>query len=63
MRILVNILIILFLMATLIYADTVIMKDGKEAKGLIVDEYTDRITLSTVDGERSISRCRRDRKT
>jgi len=30
------------------------MKDGKEAKGLIVDEYTDRITLSTVDGERSI---------
>jgi len=35
-----------------LYSDTLIMKDKSEIKGLVVDEYVDRITLSTVDGEK-----------
>jgi len=31
--------------------DTVIKIDGSEARGLILEDYTDRIVLSTVDGE------------
>lgn len=56
MRIIANILIILFFTATVLYADTVIMKDRKKFKGLVVEEYIDRITLSTVDGEINIFR-------
>lgn len=43
-------------MTTILYADTLIMKDRKEVKGLVVDEYIDRITLNTVDGEKNIFR-------
>ncbi|MBU1147939.1 MAG: hypothetical protein KKD11_06255 [Candidatus Omnitrophica bacterium] len=32
------------------------MKTGKKVKGLVVDEYSDRITLSTSDGEEDILR-------
>lgn len=39
-----------------LYADTVIMKNGAKIKGLVVDEYIDRISLSTVEGERHILR-------
>ncbi|MFC1623889.1 PDZ domain-containing protein [Candidatus Omnitrophota bacterium] len=35
-------------------ADTIIMKDGRRTKGLVVEEYMDRVTLSTVDGEKNI---------
>jgi C-terminal processing protease CtpA/Prc len=35
-------------------ADTVMMNDGKKIKGLILDEYKDRIVISTADGERTI---------
>lgn len=44
-------IICVFLTPAFSSADTVIMKDRKKAKGLVVDEYVDRITLSTVDGE------------
>ena len=43
-------------MASSLFADTVFTKTGKEIKGLVVDEYTDRIALSTVDGEKDILR-------
>lgn len=36
------------------FADTVIFKDGKRAKGLILDEFKDRIVLSTIEGEKVI---------
>ena len=42
------------LAAGLTQADTVIMKDGKEVKGIVLEEYKDRMLISTVDGERSL---------
>ena len=33
------------------FADTVIMNDGKEAKGIVIEDYKDRIIFSTPDGE------------
>ncbi len=35
-------------------ADTIYTKDGKELKGIVVEDYRDRIVFSTVDGEVSI---------
>jgi membrane-associated protease RseP (regulator of RpoE activity) len=32
-------------------ADTLAMKDGREIKGVVVEDYKDRVILSTVDGE------------
>ncbi len=50
------VIIIFLLVASILYADTVIMKDGDSIKGLVVDEYKDRITMNTVDGEIDILR-------
>ena len=36
------------------FADTVILRDGQRMKGLIVDEFRDRVILSTPDGERTV---------
>lgn len=33
------------------YADTIFLTSGQEIKGLVVDEYRDRVILSTPDGE------------
>lgn len=49
-------LIVVFIFTTTLFADTIIMKTGKKVKGLVVDEYSDRITLSTSDGEDDILR-------
>ena len=35
-------------------ADTIYSHDGKEIKGIVVEEYSDRIVLSTVDGELTV---------
>ena len=35
-------------------ADTIITNDGKEIKGIIVEDYKDRIVFSTADGETTI---------
>lgn len=35
----------------LLHADTMTLKDGKETKGVVVEDYQDRIVISTVDGE------------
>ena len=48
-------------MATVSYADTVVMNNDEQVKGVVVEEYKDRIVLSTVDGEKQIMR--RDIKT
>lgn len=61
MRYLIVILIFVFIITGTLFADTIFMKDGKDIKGLVVDEYVDRITLSTVDGERDILRSSIDR--
>jgi len=41
----------LFLIAKGLYADTVLLKDGQELKGVVVEDYHDRIVLSTEKGE------------
>lgn len=35
-------------------SDTIYTKDNREIKGIIVEEYNDRVLMSTVDGERAI---------
>jgi len=42
------------LVCSVVSADTVILKDGKRMKGLILDEYSDRVVFSTVEGEKTI---------
>jgi len=34
-----------------LYADTIYTKDGKELKGIIIEDYRDRIIFSTIDGQ------------
>ena len=46
----------LIFIPTVIYADTIIMKDRTRMKGLVVDEYVDRVSLSTIDGEKYVFR-------
>lgn len=36
------------------WADTIMMKDGRRLKGIVVEDYRDRLVLSTVDGEMTI---------
>ncbi|MFA4991536.1 MAG: hypothetical protein WC569_03050 [Candidatus Omnitrophota bacterium] len=55
------IIAMLLFTATALYADTVIMKDKSRMKGLVVEEYVDRVMLSTVDGERMVFRADIDR--
>jgi tetratricopeptide (TPR) repeat protein len=35
-------------------ADTVIMKSRERVKGVVVEEYSDRVRISTMEGEREI---------
>ena len=44
----------IFLFAAAINADTVLTKDGKELRGIVVEDYKDRIVFSTADGEVSV---------
>lgn len=46
----------LMLISATLYADTVILKNRTKVKGLVVDEYVDRIALSTAEGEKHILR-------
>ncbi|MFH1846765.1 MAG: PDZ domain-containing protein [Candidatus Omnitrophota bacterium] len=54
----------ILLIVTLIYAgffdssfaDTIIKKDGTQVKGLILEEYTDRIVMSTIAGEKELKK-------
>lgn len=52
MKIIISICSILFVcLQSVALADTVFLKNGKELKGIVVEEYIDRIKLSTADGE------------
>lgn len=37
-------------------ADTIIMRSGQRINGVVVEEYTDRLVISTIDGEQTIMR-------
>jgi len=50
------ILFLVFMMAQCGRADEVAFKDGNTLKGVVVEDYSDRITLSTYEGEKSIMR-------
>lgn len=56
MRCIIILAIFIFIVTATLFADTVIMKNEEELKGLVVDEYIDRVTLNTVDGEKDILR-------
>lgn len=45
---------LLFAASSLSWADTISTSDGKEVKGIIVEDYKDRVVLSTVNGEKVI---------
>lgn len=53
-RIVSVLLFTVFCSPSTVFADTVRMKNGKEAKGIVVEDYVNRIVLSTPDGEQSI---------
>src|SRR3989344_4991561 len=42
------------LVANAVFADTIRKKDGAELKGIVVEDYKDRIVFSTADGEVTI---------
>lgn len=50
------ILVSIFCSSVIARADTIYMKDGQEKKGIVVENYHDRIVLSTVDGEKEIKK-------
>ena len=47
-------LISLFLFSGIAVADTLVKNDGEEVKGIVVEDYKDRIVLSTISGEKSV---------
>lgn len=56
MRYLIILTIWILFITTTLYADIVVTKDRSKLKGLVVDEYSDRIVLNTVDGEKTVFR-------
>ncbi|MBU0759046.1 MAG: tetratricopeptide repeat protein [Candidatus Omnitrophica bacterium] len=56
MRYLVILTIYVLVLPSMLYADICIMKDKTKLKGLVVEEYSDRVLLNTVDGEKDILR-------
>ncbi len=56
MRYICAIAILIFCTTSTLYADVVIMKNKTRIKGLVVDEYVDRVTLNTIYGEKDIFR-------
>lgn len=50
------ILFLICMMAQYARADKVVLKDGSTLKGVVVEDYSDRVTLSTHEGEKSILR-------
>lgn len=55
-RIYISAFVFIFCVLPLAWADTIDMKDGREEKGIVVENYRDRIMLSTVDGEKEIKK-------
>ena len=46
----------LFLCAGFVFADTIFLKDGSSIKGIVVEEYSDRVKISTFEGEKTVSK-------
>lgn len=44
-------LFLLFIICGILYADAILLKDGQELKGVIVEDYADRVVLSTEGGQ------------
>lgn len=44
----------LFIVSQSASADTLVLRNGKRLKGLIVDNYTDRVVISTYEGEKVV---------
>ena len=42
------------LAASLSFADTIYMKNGNEIKGIVVEDYKDRVVISTYEGEKTV---------
>jgi C-terminal processing protease CtpA/Prc len=53
-KLFITIVVALPLYSASVSADTVVLKNGVRVKGLILDEFKDRIVVSTVDGEKTI---------
>lgn len=53
-RILLITLIILQIIVGSSYADTIIMKNKERVKGVVVEDYKDRLVISTMDGEKEL---------
>jgi len=51
-----SILVVCLRMILVSYADTVILNSDERIKGVIVEDYKDRIVVSTIDGEKEIMR-------
>lgn len=51
MKCLLSLPVFIFLMSGIVDADAIYLKDGKEIKGVVVEDYHDRITVSTERGE------------
>ena len=49
-------LLFCFFMSEMFYGDTIFKKDREKVKGVVVEEYKDRVVLSTMDGEQKILR-------
>lgn len=47
---------VVFLSGYFSFADTVIMKSRERIKGVVVEDYADRVVISTADGERELSK-------
>lgn len=51
---LITIYYLLFTLLTISYADTIKTNEGREIKGIVVEDYKDRVIFSTVNGEKMI---------
>lgn len=52
----VSLFVLILAVAPALFADTVMLLNGDEVKGLVVDEYIDRIVMSTFEGEKTFLR-------
>lgn len=50
MKYLVSLPLFLLLICGVLYADTILLKDGQELKGVVVEDYHDRVIFSTENG-------------
>lgn len=52
---------VFFSVFQLLYADTIVLRDGQELKGVIVEDYHDRVVISTEKAETGVAKANIDR--